>query len=367
MLMTPAIPAANDQVGLAIVWDGPKPSCNGAFQPPPRDTVLDVCWIGLAGTRPLISHATVTWNRAVPFKVATSTDRESWLTVTAATDRACVRSSDTSCGPQLTFAADPSLPPGDYRGTVTVTAEDPTLLPASLSFVFRITPSPISIEAPPYLWFSLNDSIHSRGPAHIPVDSPAAGTPFSVKIREVQDSGWLSVTPMQGVTPAVLDVFVNPAPSQFAGIGYIDISGPSNTVTEPVNMIAPNPPEPLAYVLKPTPASLCFWAREGGAAAAQLASVGTFLDKITVETLSPSLPAGREIRTARRHQCAENRYIDMALVWRLKPVGVHHPALGWVRRQTGVVVGFLDQILGRSELRERILRRHPNGERTRTA
>jgi hypothetical protein len=31
----------------------------------------------------------------------------------------------------------------------------------------------------------------------------------------------------------------------------------------------------------------------------------------------------------------------------LEPVGVHHPALGRVRCQAGVVVGFLDQVLGR--------------------
>ena len=31
----------------------------------------------------------------------------------------------------------------------------------------------------------------------------------------------------------------------------------------------------------------------------------------------------------------------------LEPVGIHHPALGGVRRQAGVVIRFLDQVLGR--------------------
>ena len=255
VILNDSLPDSQDQVGLAITWDGPRPNCDSANPPLPSPP----CWLGVAGAAPLVSHATVTWNNAVPFTVSSMAEGGQWLTTIVASSRACIHYSSASCSPQITLIADPSLPPGDYKATVTISAHDPTLLPASVAFVFRVTPSAISIVAPGYLWFSVNDSIYSRGPATIAVNSPAEGTPFFVKTREVQDFGWLSVTPMQGVTPAVLNIYVNPAPSQFAGIGYVDISGPSNTVTEPVNMVVPNPPQPANYVLTTSPSSLTFW------------------------------------------------------------------------------------------------------------
>jgi hypothetical protein len=34
----------------------------------------------------------------------------------------------------------------------------------------------------------------------------------------------------------------------------------------------------------------------------------------------------------------------------LEPVGIHHPAIGGMSGQAGVVVGFLDEVLGRRAL-----------------
>jgi hypothetical protein len=279
MILSPSVPDSDDQVGLAVTWDGPNPSCNGAYQFP---LPSPPCWLGAAGAAPLVSHATVTWNHALSFTASATTDAGQWLTMAVASNQACFRYSSTPCGSPITLTADPSVPAGDYHATVTITGDDPTLLPASFSFVFRVAPSAISIVAPGYLWFSVTDSVYSRGPAPITVNSPSVGTPFSVNIRE--EGGWLSVTPIEGVTPAVLGVYVNPSPSQTAGIGYIDISGPSNTVSEPVNMIVPNPPQPATYALTSEPSSLAFWAKAGGVVPGpQVAAVNASLDTVTAQ------------------------------------------------------------------------------------
>ena len=34
----------------------------------------------------------------------------------------------------------------------------------------------------------------------------------------------------------------------------------------------------------------------------------------------------------------------------LEPVGVHHPAIRWMRRQTRIVIDFLDEVLSRRAL-----------------
>jgi hypothetical protein len=48
------------------------------------------------------------------------------------------------------------------------------------------------------------------------------------------------------------------------------------------------------------------------------------------------------------HECALFRVVGQH--HDLEPVGIHHPAVGGMSRQAGIVVGFLDEVLGAGPL-----------------
>lgn len=173
----------NDTLGLKVTWNGPGQTCNAEAD---SASTATPCWLGTAGAAPLEARATVEWNRAVPFSVSSTTEGGQWLTLTTVSNLACA---STSCTPQIKLAADPRVPPGDYKATVTVTPQEDTLLPQSFSFIFRVAGSTVSIDAPSYIYFSVNDSIDSRGPVKILVKGTADGTPFSLKVKGTNGGG----------------------------------------------------------------------------------------------------------------------------------------------------------------------------------
>ncbi len=244
---------------LSVSWDGPNPACFHRGDVKPMDTP---CWLAAAGGALLKSHVKVGWSAPVPFDVAPRVEGGQWLTLSTEKARACA---SAPCDPQITLTADPRIPPGDYQATLSFTAEDPTLLPVALTFIFRVARSVISVEDPKYIFFSINESIYSRGPARVRVNSTADPMPFSVSIRKTQGSDWISVMPTAAVTPATLEIYVNPVPPERHGTAIIDILGPFNTVTVVVSMYVASPPLPPPPP-SASPSSLTFWAKTGAPA-----------------------------------------------------------------------------------------------------
>jgi uncharacterized protein (TIGR03437 family) len=254
-----------------VAWR-PQPDCYTFFSFNP--TAIP-CWLAASGAAPLSARGSIRSNAGASFRVNIDTEGGDWLTVTRGSD----------ADPDFTLTADPKLPPGDYRATVTFTPDHPNLLPVSLPFLLRVTAAAVSLEdAPPFLWFEVNESPYSRGPARVAVRSNGEATPFTVRIEQQGAPDWLTVRPMQGVTPAELEVYVNPERNINGRLGRFIVSGPSNDIEKAVFMMLKDPPP---RVMSVNPSSLTFWAREGEPAPGpHLVSTSATLDSVAVSTES---------------------------------------------------------------------------------
>ena len=132
----------------------------------------------------------------IPFTVTTS---GSWLKAAPATG-----TTQTT----VVITADPAgLAVNDYQGTVTITPTNGSPVSVPVAFSVRAAPT-ISTSTSGLLFFFRQGS--DVPPGHtLPVSGTATGLSFTA--QATSGSSWLSVSPASGITPANLNVTVNPA------------------------------------------------------------------------------------------------------------------------------------------------------------
>ena len=256
--------SARGPASLSVTWaNGVPPSCVASQLLLPTDPV---CWLWLSGSEPAVQTLVADWDEATTFTVTATTQGSQWLTLSRTTGATCTKPASCPDG-TITLTTDPSLPPGDYKAAVTVTPDDPTLLPVTAPFTFRVAKSVVSFpNAPAYLFFTAHQTDPPPPPVPLNVTATDAGTPFSVSLNPA-DTKWLLVSPIQGATPASIGVTVDPS-APYERTAYIVATGPSNSVAEIVGMyIFPTSP-PVAPAIGTFPSSLTFWAKAGGNAPA---------------------------------------------------------------------------------------------------
>jgi hypothetical protein len=190
----------------------------------------------------------------------------------------------TSSNLTLTVTTDPHLAPGDYSATITITLADPALLPVTVPLTFRVAGSFVSFQNnPPFLYFEAEKTDPIPPPVQLQVTATAAGTPFTVQALTYlnQTPQWLLVSPTQGITPATLNVTVDPS-QPITGTVELYVVGPFNSVSEPVGITINSPP---GYIY---PNPLTFWAKAGGASPPSQTAYATGIEqqdmKLTVAT-----------------------------------------------------------------------------------
>ncbi|MBI5281117.1 MAG: hypothetical protein HY858_05490 [Candidatus Solibacter usitatus] len=274
-----------------VTWDGGQPTCDvkpsgpiGGYDTP--------CLAWLVDSPPATRTLTVRAFGIVPFRATAATaNGGNWLTISPQEGATCTPTSSTPCpdSSRITLTMDPSsLEPGQYTGEVTITPNDPVLLPSTFSFIFRVTRSIISLEGPYPLYFPTDPAGTPPPSLRLQIISDGEPAPFSVSLRGYGGApmNWLSITPMEGVTPATLTLTADPAalPAQAYSLsGSITVSGPANSVERNTAMYR-RPPQVLYTSARDTPVT--FWAKAGAAQpAARLVSVSPYFpDDIKVAT-----------------------------------------------------------------------------------
>ncbi len=211
-----------------------------------------------------------------------------WLTIQQGTPRA---SNPTS----VTFTPDPAsanLPPGDYRLNLTASF----VLPDSYS-LFAIPTSTFTVElivfAQPKLVATVSNTsfrytVGGTPPPSIQIPLRSTdNSPLDFTVAAVSVGNWLSVSPSNGTTPAMLTLSANPAAlAAITGTyqGTITIQGPSNTLTiTPFLSVAPSTPQLLA-----SPPSVSF-VNEAGASAMNTSFISyTRLSDVTASVSTQS-------------------------------------------------------------------------------
>lgn len=245
--------------GLSVAWPNGVPRCTDPRWGTPPAVA---CWLGLRGPREEAQVLRVSWQDDVPFSVTATTEGGQWLMASPERGTACIAGRAACTGGDITLKANvSSLAPGDYPGVVTIQPDDPILLPVAVPFVLRVAESLVSLkDAPPYLFFNARPTDLPPPPVHLEVTATSDGTPFTVAV-DPADSSWLLVSPRQGVTPAKLDVTVNPAllAGRYYRTAFVVVKGPANSVSEITGLSVAEPP---TIFFDRTPRF--FWAKTGG-------------------------------------------------------------------------------------------------------
>ncbi|MFN7992130.1 MAG: hypothetical protein U0Q18_00920 [Bryobacteraceae bacterium] len=241
---------------------------SGGITPWPLQVLLNqniVVWSWQQG-KPAPSNVTVGTNGSFPFEVTVQPSSSAWLKVSPLSGTAPA---------SLTLSPNPvNLQPGTYKATVSVIP----VVPPSVSSV--VTPQPSTIDVsltvstvPILSWSGANDFYLPVGSApatqNLTITSNGDAAIFSFRTSTTSGGNWLSVSPLSRVTPATLAVTVNAgqlAPGSYAG--SVVITGPANSLTIPVWLTVPPPPEPGKIMAEPPSVSLVLVsgsASEGGA------------------------------------------------------------------------------------------------------
>ena len=195
-----------------------------------------------------------------------------------------------------------TLTAGTYMGVVTiapVNAGTPLQIPVTLT----VSSSPLVSATPAALAFNLTTSgAKSSGQQTLTVASNGASVNFSTAASTVTTTGWLSVTPAAGATPATVTVTANAsglvAGSYNGSVSIVPSSGP--TISIPVTltvtggpMLAVNPPSLTFDVqsgLTPAPQSVSLTSGPpiGFNIAISPASASSWLSVTTFTALTPA-------------------------------------------------------------------------------
>ncbi len=209
-----------------------------------------------AGSNLLSSALTVTASSAVFFSATVTAP---WLSVIP-------NSGDASANPiTLTVSANTAgLQPGSYSATVVLTAAGGTpqeIVPVQL-VIEGTSPAAVSLQASPISISFAGISGTGQQPQFVLISKGATQVPFFVSAAS--DTGWLSVSPVSGVTPALVQVTANSALAGGTYNGSLVFTAPQSneTATAVVTYTV------TARKLTAAPASLSFTQQTAGAAMA---------------------------------------------------------------------------------------------------
>ena len=234
-----------------VGWIIPPPACSEPGSRPPDRT----CWLSVAGSASSSAKLRL-FNSPVAYAATVQTDKGDWLKV----------SPERGTGGDITATADPSsLAPGDYNGMITVSFEVANYVAAKFPLMLHVVESAVDFRnAPPYFFFMGRRTDPPPPPLQVDVTATKDGTPFRIDLESSFDTGWLLITPREGVTPATLNITFDPRVlglDPYRGAGIL-LRGPANTVTRAA---AVNITDPSIYI---DSSRRVFWAKAGGAAPA---------------------------------------------------------------------------------------------------
>ncbi len=183
---------------------------------------------------------------ALNFTVTSSTQNGvSWLGATPA--------SGTTPGSIQVLANGPTLAVGQYTGTVTIASAGAAGSPINVPVVLNVVAPATLAVTPTSLSFTYIVGQPSPAAQSLAVSS-ASAVPFTTQVQiDGTATGWLSVTPASGNTPAGLSVSVSPA-ALAAGsyTGRVVITSPNaiTPLTVPVTLSVVVVPKPVVVAVK---------------------------------------------------------------------------------------------------------------------
>ncbi len=245
---------------------------------------------------------------SIPFTVAVTTATGgNWLSASPLQGVTCLGGPPAiinSCPPPglITVTTDPThLAAGTYTGSVTITPQGQNPLPLVIPVVFNIYAQPIFFSN----GTAINISTNVSGNEFLQITSSADPLAFTAIASTQSSQNWLTVTPSQGTTPAILIVGFNLAAlNGQSDVGGITIKGASTALVIPVSFSRSTP---TSVRIISSPAALQFTVQLGQPApSSQMISVPPAYDPFTVaaQTVtggnwlsasvrkSPGVPAG---------------------------------------------------------------------------
>lgn len=239
----------------------------------------------------------------IAFNVTSTTNSAAnWLLVSTSTG---------TTPANLTISANPSgLAPGTYTGTVTLTATTPANVansPQGITVTLVVTPTATLAVSQPTLSFTQSTSGPAPNSQTVSVTSVGNAITFATNATVTAGGNWLSVTPINATTPAILTVTANGAnlgPGTYTG--QITLTSPGAAAPQVISVtltVANAPtiaisPASLAAVnfqvggANPTAQTLAISATGGAAstftATANTTSGGTWLSVTPTTATTPA-------------------------------------------------------------------------------
>jgi uncharacterized protein (TIGR03437 family) len=186
--------------------------------------------------------------------VTTSVGGSLNYSVTAATNGGgnwlLVNPSSGSTPGSVSITANPAgLAAGTYTGSVTITSTGATGSPIIIPVTFTVNPPASLAVSPGSLSFAYTTGLAVPAPQNITITSGGAAASFTVSTATASGSGWLSVSPTSGNSPATISVSVNPqnlAAGTYNGTVTINSPNAANPVTISVSLNVQAIPPPTA-------------------------------------------------------------------------------------------------------------------------
>ena len=222
-----------------IVGAGPlMPASFPPFAVQPEDPSLQLSWIWQPGAPPPGAKSFTLSSSYVPLPFAVSVATASggsWLSATPSGGATCLTAGCAQ--PVLAVSVDPAgLPPGIYRGSITLTPAGPLPAPSSMPTVLPVAltvaaaPFPATVAA-----YALFSSPGVSNPVSYPIASDQSpgifNGPFSVSVRTDGGGNWLLASQSAPATPATVTVSANLAglaPGIYSG--EVIVTGSGNTM-----------------------------------------------------------------------------------------------------------------------------------------
>jgi uncharacterized protein (TIGR03437 family) len=222
-------------------------------------------------------------DNALDTSTITATSNNSWITLT-----------NVSPGTATVNVDQSTLSAGVYTGSVTLTQAGAANSPTSVPIILVLTGSGgggnLTFSPSPIAFTSNNGS--TPGSTTLAVGA-ATATAFSATIAYTNGSGWLTVSPLSGTTPANLTVSANPAGLALGNTYNATISFTANGVVQTVTVIFTVSNGSNTGNVTVLPTSLTFTAPQGSSPANQTLSVSSAAGSAGISfTVTPITSSG---------------------------------------------------------------------------
>ncbi|MGH9662460.1 MAG: BACON domain-containing protein, partial [Bryobacteraceae bacterium] len=185
---------------------------------------------------------------------ATTNDGFGWLSVT---------SSATTPGNLTVTANGASLSPGTYFGFITVVAPGAANSPQAFQVTLTIVNPQTITVTPTSMSFTATAGGGSPSSQVLQISTSGGTAPYTLTVTTQQSSGWLTALPLNGNTPATVNISVNHAglsAGTYTGTIAVTVAGGTNSpLSVPVTLVVS--PQ---FTLSATPSSLAFTFTQAG-------------------------------------------------------------------------------------------------------